>query len=267
MIEAEVKKRSEEQTATADLIRELQQRIDELVANLSTRVVRLEDTSNLHCLTEERVAGVLSSLQGQQQQVTRVLEEHQSKLQSLSSAASAWHMSGAMTVRKDQASCMRLLHGDLEANRSLSARQHLHQDGGNARESLGILLKELQEEHESVSKTLNQVRQEKAEVIATMHIFNLNKSKALQEMVKVRREVQNDLTACGLTRSRSAKHPHHDLVLPTAMISPSEYPINVEIFSTTDDSLDDETDSILVRGSYGEKSIARKIEGDHRIGP
>jgi len=59
-------------------------------------------------------------------------------------------------------------------------------------EKLAALLKDLQEERTLVKDMLDNVRQEKVEVIAAMHSFQMEKSNAMQEMEDFRQAAQDE---------------------------------------------------------------------------
>jgi len=166
-----LQKQSKQQAATADSIRALQKRVDEMAVNFSahnSRILCLEDIHNSDRFAEEKVSCVLRALRRQQQQMTELLQDHELELQRLCLAEPS------------------------------SARQSESSSswGGSDIEKSESLLKELRAENASVNAVLLSVRQEKIEVLTAMHTLHVNKSQYPARRTKVSREIQDELTTC-----------------------------------------------------------------------
>lgn len=191
---AEVAKWSEQQTSNTESIKASR----ELTNMMETRITQLEQACSDHRFTDEQVACVLRSIQAQQQQLTQLLQEHQTQLSVLVPAKSVCHNSNTMAVRDEHTSSTDSLKKEAPSRQSTR-----HKNTESQCQSLEFLLRELREERVSVSASLNYVRQEKAHMLAILHIFNENKALVMKEIGEFRQEMLHEFKTHGLTVTQS----------------------------------------------------------------
>jgi len=204
------------------MLRDLESRINALSGDVSTqtsRITRLERepfSYQAKRLQEEseRVMSAVYLVRGKEEELLRLMRDQQQQLESLhqqqlkmqeqlqNKTASYGHAPDRNRLDEVEFH-LRGLGEELRKFQQEHRSSHQSQDGHLCSSSNVMaladapeLLKELREERGYVAEMLDNVKQEKIEVITAMHIFVRDKEDAMQELDSFRRNVREELASC-----------------------------------------------------------------------
>lgn len=198
------------QATSAASLHALERRVDELANETANQASRLEALSMQAQGQHEglqaennKVVALMRTLREQQEQHRQLLQEQQQDLQCV--RAQQQEVEPAAAVAATRSLEMQLHELVLELRKLQREQQSLAQTGlrpSTGEESadgfdaldVNAMAKELREETGHVATMLDNVRQEKCEVIAMMHTFQIDKDEALREMDSLRRTAREELS-------------------------------------------------------------------------
>lgn len=207
------------------------------IEEVTSRVGHLEVVGNSNHVNVERVIVAMEILQGRQIHLKHLMRKFWQEVQQLFVAHSPGGCSKKKVGFDGPIASLELEMDELddlfnsEVERCLQdfsvasptphmkSSENFSEESGSI-EKLSLLLKELQEEHVVVADMLENVRQEKLEVIQTMHAFHLQKVRAVEEI----KDAENRMSRQRSRRKAHSVEADQRILLQALPFSPCQIP-------------------------------------------